>query len=488
MNVLFATVEMSPLAKVGGLADVAGSLPKALVALGHDVRVLMPKHGVVDTARYAIEPTGETVRTAPLVGPGYDVAVWRALVHGVHVFLLDIPALFDRPRVYGETDDNLRWLAFCDAVLAWLRTSAWRPEVLHLNEWHSAFVASRLRLQPASSLARVPRLYTIHNLAIHGAFDERFAKEAGFDERVLASALAGEPWMTRTAMGQGILWSDLVNTVSPTYAREILEAEYGAGLDPLLLARRQHLYGILNGIDYEEFNPGTDPCLPARYTIEHFGGHATNRAALRQCSGLIDEPNVPIAGMVTRLFHQKGVDLAAEAIEMVLARRPIQFVVLGMGEARYQDQLLALAARHPGRVAVTLAFDGDLAQQIYGGSDLFLMPSRFEPCGLGQMIALRYGSVPVVRNTGGLADTVREWTDPGGQGNGFVFQKPAVAELVAALERALDLFQAPAQWQLLVERGMTEDLSWQAAARQYVQLYENARTVAVSGASPTRLP
>jgi starch synthase len=485
VKVLFATVEMSPLAKVGGLADVAGSLPKALVRAGHDVRVIMPRHGNIAPDALGFKPYS-AFHVGVTGGDTLSGTVLQGEVAGVPVYLIDVPELFARTQVYGEPDDLERWVAFCDAALDWLAQDSWQPDVLHLNEWHTAFMGSRLRCQPHSRLAPIPRVYTVHNLAIHGGFDDDFARAACLEERVLESPLAPEKWMLHSGMGQGLAWSDVINTVSPTYAREILTPEYGAGFDPLLNARRDQLFGILNGIDYEEFDPATDTRLPAHYDARDFSGHAENKRALQARLGLREDSNTPLIGIVTRLFYQKGADLAVEAIERLIERRPVQLAVLGTGDQAYHDQLIALRDRHPGNIAVTLAFDADLAQLIYGGSDLFLMPSRFEPCGLGQMIALRYGSVPVVRRTGGLADTVEEWSPSSGTGNGFVFDEATAAELEAALDRALDTFEKPDEWRQLVAQGMAGDYSWGNAAQEYVKLYQRAQQAATDGSGPAR--
>lgn len=478
MKVLFVSVEMSPFAKVGGLADVAGSLPKALVRLGHDVRVIMPRHRSMAAAAAAFTPESQiAVRT--IDGAEHNGQILKGESSGVPVYAVDVPTLFDRPQIYGEADDTPRWLAFCDALLGWAATASWRPDVIQLNDWHAAFVATRLRQQSDHPLAATPRVYTIHNLAIHGEFDDAFAQQAGFDARTLSSPLAAEPWMTHNGMGQGILWCDAINTVSPTYAQEITTPEYGSGLDPLLRARRADLRGILNGIDNDEFDPATDPRLPARFSAEDLAGKAATKAALRQRLGLTLQPDAPLAAIVTRLFYQKGADLAVAAVDELLASSPLQLAVLGSGEALYQDALTAMVEQHPGRVGVVLGFDADLAQWIYGGSDLFLMPSRFEPCGLGQLIALRYGSPPVVRRTGGLADTVREWTGSNGTGNGFVFADASAEALRDALARAVRVYQQPDEWRALIERGMADDYSWRGTAGEYVKLYdlaaENAR-------------
>ncbi|HZU77066.1 MAG TPA: glycogen synthase [Dehalococcoidia bacterium] len=488
MKILFATVELSPLAKVGGLADVAGSLPKALCQLGHDVRVVMPLHGTINRERYDLQRLSTTFTVRDLDGTLHAGDAWRYMLGEVPVDLLDLPALFDRPQIYGEADDNRRWLLFCDAALAYLEASRWTPDVLHLNEWHTAFIGSRLRDQPARPAASLPRVFTIHNLAIHGSFSEDLAQQARLTDASLSSPLAWEPWVSHSGMGQGILWSDLINTVSPTYAREILTPEYGAGLDPLLRSRQDSLNGILNGIDYDEFNPATDRRIVANYDAREFAGHAVNKGALQQQLGLQQDRGAPLIGMVTRLFYQKGADLAVDAIESTIAKGLFEFVVLGTGDQIYHDQLTALAARHPGRVAVRLAFDADLAQLIYAGSDMFLMPSRFEPCGLGQMIALRYGSVPIVRRTGGLADTVYDWDSDPQRGNGFVFEEPTAAALGAALERALATYFNPETWHRIVTRGMGEDHSWHAAAREYAALYQRAVRAASDPANPARAP
>lgn len=486
MKVLFVTVEMSPFAKVGGLADVAGSLPKALLRAGHDVRVVMPRHRAMRNAATAFAAERQlAVRT--IDHSEHNGQLLRGEHQGVPVYAVDIPTLFDRPQIYGEADDTARWLGFCDAILAWFAAGeAWLPDVVQLNDWHAAFVASRLRQHPEHPLATVARVYTIHNLAIHGDFDDEFAQAAGFDARVLDSPLAAEPWMTRNGMGQGILWCDAINTVSPTYAEEITTPEYGSGLDPLLRARRAQLRGILNGIDDEEFDPATDPRLPANFTRHDLAGKARCKQALQERIGLMPRTDAPLAGIVTRLFLQKGADLAVEAVEALLDRSDLQLAVLGSGEERYEQALSAMAQRNPARVGVVLGFDADLAQWIYGGSDIFLMPSRFEPCGLGQMIALRYGSVPVVRRTGGLADTVRDWTGSSGEGNGFVFAEASGEALRDAIERSLHIYQRPDEWRALIARGMADDFSWRGSADDYARLYDLAREAARAGVSPAR--
>lgn len=476
MQVLFVSVEMAPLVKIGGLADVAGSLPKALVAAGHDVRVIMPLHEAVDTARYGFSRVVENLSVETPRGPE-PCSLWQGSIGGVTVYLVESGDMFARPNVYGEPDDTQRWLFFCDAVLAALARLDWRPDVLHLNDWHSAFVAARMQ----TGAARLPLLYTIHNLALKGDFDEQFAvanglERAGGDDAAQAGHEQLEPWMWRSGMGQGILHADLINTVSETYAREILTPEFGAGLDPILRRRGQDVFGILNGIDDQQFDPATDPHLPAQFSAENLGARAEVRQELRRDAGL-PESAAPVLSMVTRLFWQKGADILVDAAGRLLADgAALQLVVLGSGDQQYEQALQQLASAYPGAVKVYLGYDPVLAQLIYGGSDMFLMPLRYEPCGLGQMIAMRYGSVPVVRRTGGLADTVPDADAQPNSGRGFAFDNADGAALVEALRRALAAFGDAPRWQAIQQRGMRADFSWREAAGRYLHLYETAIT------------
>jgi starch synthase len=470
MRVLFTTAEMSPLAKVGGLADVAGSLPKALVARGQDVRVILPLHAGVQTAVHGFHRVLADVPVATPRGPEL-VSIWEGEVGGVTVYLVDAADVFERPAIYGEPDDTQRYLFFSDAVLATVPQLQWLPDVLHLHDWHTAFVAARLRADAGHPLARSALVLTIHNLAFRGDFDADFARANGLTAPRVAGVQEG---MLASAMALGILAADAVSTVSETYAREILTPEYGAGLDPLLRRRAGDLFGIVNGIDPQAFDPATDPYITARFSAENPAPKAEDKAALQAEMGLPVEPRAPLVGTVNRLFWQKGMDIAAEGVREALADTPLQFVVLGTGEREYEERLLDLERRFPRNVKVVLAYDATLGQRIYAGSDIFLMPSRYEPCGLGQMIAMRYGAVPVVRRTGGLADTVPDDDEHPGDGVGFQFgpaEGPALAE---ALRRAVSAYQDAARWRGIMHRGMTRDLSWMEAAPKYVRLYEVA--------------
>jgi starch synthase len=469
VKVLFVSVEMSPLVKVGGLADVAGSLPKALRNRGLDVRVVLPLHRAVDRRRHELVRTVDTVRVPTPRGP-LPVALWQGRAGGIPVYVVENAQMFDRSQVYGEPDDVHRWLFFCDAVLALLPHLDWRPDVVHLNDWHAAFIAARLRGDAARAPSTPALLYTIHNLALKGEFDRHFATEHHLSLHPPAGLEVSSELLC-SGMAQGIARADLITTVSPTYAREILTPEYGAGLDPLLRQRASDLFGILNGIDDDEFNPATDPRLPAHFSADDLGPRREVRRALQRHTGL-GESAAPVVGVVNRLFWQKGADIAVDGIGRLLdAGAALQFVVLGTGDQVYHEQLRALERRHSHAVKLYLEFNPDLAQLIYGGSDIFLMPSRYEPCGLGQMIAMRYGSVPVVRRTGGLADTVIDADEQPASGRGFVFAEPNGAALAAALQRAFAAYRDPPRWRAIQLNGMRADFSWKEPASRYADLY-----------------
>lgn len=474
MKVLFFSAEASPLVKVGGLADVAGSLPKALVRRGIDVRIVMPLHRGVDLQTYSPQ------RLASQVAVGVRSAeVWQIVVNGVPIYLVDSPQYFDRPQVYGEPDDPERFLFFCDAALAAAPHLKWQPDILHLNEWHTGFLATRLAFNRDHPWAGLPRLFTIHNLAFHGNFDPAFSERHGLPEAALTSPVPSVD--VASGMAQGMLWADVISTVSPTYAVEIQTPEFGAGLDPLLRHRRDRLFGILNGIDYDEYNPSLD-----RYITVNYGSHSlhrriANKEVLQQKFGLPNDAETPLFGLVGRLYHQKGIDLAYKALFPLLMERTIQFVALGTGDIEYHRMLHSLQETFPDKVSVALAFDVALAQQIYAGCDIFLMPSRFEPCGLGQMIALRYGAVPVVRRTGGLADTIEDCDENLSTGNGFVFNEASPVAMRQAILRALDAFvNQKDAWRALQARGMETDFSWRRSAGEYEELYERARELALA--------
>ena len=483
MNVLIVVAEMAPLVKVGGLADVAGSLPRALRRLGLDVRVALPFYAAIEREGLALQ------RVASLPD---GAVVWQTEARGVPVYLIEHEPSFGREQVYGYQDDAARFLAFCDALLASAADlgssepaeDGWRPHVLHLHDWHPGFLAARLAARPEHPWGALPRVCTIHNLAFTGPFDADFAKEHGLPAPALMPLEDIAPDLAYSALAQSILHADLVTAASPGYARQIVTPEFGGELTSLLQQRRDRLSGILNGIDVEEYDPAADPHLAARFDSERIERRIENKRAIQRRVGLPIEDGVPLLAMVSRLFWQKGPDLAAGAVERLLVNRHIQFVVLGQGDEEHEAPLQALASRHPRQVATRIEFNDALGQLIYGGCDLFLMPSRYEPCGLGQMIAMRYGATPVVRRTGGLADTVEAFDPARDEGTGFLFDEASPEALADAIEEALDVYQDRAAWRALQLRGMAKDWSWERSAGQYAGLYQRAVDLRAESGAP----
>ncbi len=476
MKVLFVSAEVTPFAKVGGLADVAGSLPKALHHFGLDIRVLMPKYPSV---LQVVENPSRAVDACAVPMPGWTsgCALDEALIPDseVPIYFVEHNQYFWREGVYGPPggaySDNLERLSFlCRAALAVLEPLGWQPDVIHLNDWHTALIA------PLVKQRRLPMatVFTAHNLG--GAYQGQFPRDVAWVAGVDESDPCTSKYLTSEGINLarcGLACADKISTVSPTYAREVLDPVVGGGVSDLIRARADDVRGILNGIDYDFWNPSIDEALDevdgyAKFDVANKEGKKRCKAALQAEMGLPIEPDTPIIAMVTRLDDQKGLDL----VEAVLPRvQEVQWVILGSGALKYEAFFRDEASRSA-NVAVYLGFNERLAHRIYAGADLFLMPSRYEPCGLGQMIALRYGTVPVVRATGGLADTVHE----GGEcPNGFVFEDYTAEALQAALERALQAYRDPDTWARLVDNAMNCDFSWRASAREYIQLYEEAR-------------
>jgi len=468
MKILFASAEAYPLAKVGGLGDVAGSLPKALRALGHDVRVVLPKYQRVrdvkeDLGTFSVRIGGGT----------HEARLRTSAIDGVPVYLVDHPPFFDRPKVYEYEDDGKRFAFFGRAILDLLPAADWWPDVVHVHDWHSALAAAFLRTTHADDARYRPMrsVLTIHNLQHQGLFGRDLFDWTG---------LPAEAWNPEGVefYGQfnflkaGIVYADRVNTVSPTYAKEIQTEEYGEKLDGLLRSRAAKLSGILNGIDTDVWNPAKDTLLAQTYTKTTVEKKAKNKAALQREVGLAADAKAPLIGIVGRVTGQKGFDLVTPVLPEILGMGA-QVVLLGTGERRYEEPLAMLAKENPSFVAA-LKYDEALAHRIYAGSDFFLMPSRFEPCGLGQIISLRYGTVPIVRATGGLADTVTDVTANPKAGNGFVFAEYTSEAFLDAARRGLEFHRKGRGWKPLQQRGMAADLSWKASAKAYADLYQDA--------------
>jgi len=474
LKVLFLAAEAAPYIKVGGLADVAGSLPKALRALGHDVRLALPRHKPIDGTHFNLR-LGVSPFPVPVGADHRLTEVLEAATDGVPAYFVWDEHYFGRDRVYGYDDDAQRFVFFGRAILAFIRQIGWRPDVIHANDWHTAFVPTWLATAGKADpfYAPIATAYTIHNVTYHGTTGNTILRFAGLEGHV--KHLDVEPPGAVNWMARGILHSDVINAVSKRYAQEIQTPEFGAGLDGLLKARsaEKRLCGILNGTDYSVFSPATDPHLAQHFDLTSLDSRALNKAALQREVGLPVRDNVPLIGLISRMVDQKGFDILSAVLDRLFAR-DMQLVLLGTGDKNYEEAFSALPKRFPNKAAVFIKFDTALAQKIYSGSDLFLMPSRFEPCGLGQIIAMRYGSVPVVRATGGLADTVTEYDPAKGKGTGFTFGDYTSDALWSALEHALETFRDKKAWRGLQERGMRADWSWHASAKKYDELYRKA--------------
>jgi len=461
--------EVVPYSKTGGLADVAGALPPAQAALGHHVMVVAPAH------RTALAAAIPGVRAGEVEALGHRAQLHVHSHRDVEIVLLDCPLLYVRPALYslpdGDFPDNaFRFAFFARAALAALRALG-GADVVHAHDWQAALAPLLLAEDEAArAQASCTRtVMTIHNLAYQGSFPPWVMEQCGLPWRLFSPERL-EYYGRVNFLKGGLATADALTTVSPTYAREILTAELGCGLDGVLRSRADALSGILNGLDVETWDPAADPNLPVRYdaaSVEE--GKRAARAALAGEAGLAPGAR-PVVGMVSRLAEQKGADVVAAAAPGILALG-FDLVVLGTGDRRYEGQLAALGTAHPGRVGLFLAFDEGLAHRIYAGSDLFLMPSRYEPCGLGQMSAMRYGTLPVVTRTGGLADTVTDAEHPAG--TGFVLAAPTAEALLGALARARAVLDEPARLAAMRRAGMAADFSWQASALRYLALYRS---------------
>lgn len=474
--VCFVTAELAPLAKAGGLGDVAAALTKLLHRDGHRVLPFLPFYSGLDRRSIAMETVDGLSGLELQFGPHrfrYSVVRARRGDELPDVMLVDCPPLFGRPGVYGSADDeHLRFLLLARAALETCQRLGFAPDIVHCHDWHTALLPLYLKTVYAWDrlFAGTRSVLTIHNLGYQGILPATAAAELGLGDAVReldASELAGG---RINLLGQGIRDADAVSTVSPSYAREICTPEHGMELDRVLRARGEPVTGILNGVDYELWDPATDRLIPHHYSADDFAGKVKMRAALAARLGLTAGP-APLIGMVTRLAWQKGIELLLDVLPDALAAGRLSLAVLGTGEPRYEEFFAALAKAHPGRAAFARGYDEPLAHWIEAGSDAFLMPSLYEPCGLNQMYSLRYGTVPIVRHTGGLADSVTRFDAAGGVGTGIVFEEAAPAAVRAALETVATLYADPPTWRRMISNGMAVDHSWEGRFSQYLALY-----------------
>jgi starch synthase len=467
VRVAILSSEAVPFAKTGGLADVAGALTKALHAEGVDSFLITPLYDQVDRALLS-EPFIEDL-DVEWRGKRPLVRVWRSEVLNAPTFLIEAPSYFNRGTIYGEADDFERFAFFCRAAIALLRRLGDAPDVVHCNDWPCGFAAVEMRARRRLEhfFAKTCTLFSIHNLGYQGIFNPSDLWWLGFSESSADFMLKG----AASALKAGIIAADAVSTVSPRYAAEIQTPEQGYGLDWLLRARRDRLVGITNGVDYDIWNPETDPHIAANFSDDDLSGKHECKLDLLRRFGLPEEPGRPIVAIISRLVGQKGYDLIKQAASGILETGAF-FIALGAGASEYEEFLQSWHDAAPDRVGIYKGYAGEpLAHQIEAGADIFIMPSLYEPCGLNQMYSMRYGTVPVVRATGGLDDTVENYDARTNKGNGFKFGPPAASAMLEKIREAIYFYTQPDVWVKIQRNGMTTDNSWSAAANKYLELY-----------------
>jgi len=479
MRIAIVSYEVYPFAKVGGLADVVGALPKYLEKKDVSVDIYMPFHKkVIENQQkfgYTLEKITDGLSPMHLLTEE-KFGIYKAVLpgaKGVHVFFIANDYYFGADEVYQGPDLAEQAIFFSKSVLEAIQKLDINYNVVHVNDWQTSLIPVYLKTlyRDNPHFQHTATVLTIHNLGYQGIFDPSYLRFAGLPVE-LYNIDGLEFYGQINFLKGGILFSDVINTVSPTYAREIQTKEYGEKLDGVLRLRSADLYGILNGIDYEEYNPATDKRIYVNYDLSTIDLKKENKRQLQRELGL-PERDVPLVGMINRLVDQKGLDILAEIMDYV-ALFDMQFVLLGTGEKQYEDVFRRLGEKYPEKYSINIKFDTVLAQKIYAGADMFLMPSRYEPCGLGQMYSLRYGTIPIVRYTGGLADTVSEYNPETGQGNGFGFINYDSANLLKAIAKAIYYYNEKEHWSKLVENAMNSDVSWDKSAAEYVKLYQRA--------------
>ena len=485
LNVLMVAAECVPFAKVGGLADVIGALPLALEKLGVRVTIAIPRYRVIDIERFGFEPHPTHADGRVPIGfdsVPYDVHRGRIPNSSVEVFLLGNDRFFDRPGIYVDPatgkdypDQADRWIFFQRAVMEFFRAAAPAPDVLHCHDHQTALIPAYLRkyYRTPYAYAQTRSIFTIHNMGYQGLFSRDAMGRAGFNDAEFYPTSPFEFYGMMNFMKVGISYADLITTVSPTYAREIQEnKEFGYGLEGVLKERSGHLIGILNGIDDELWNPEKDPLIVANYTATKLTGKTKNKEALLR-KFKIESAHLdwPVLAMISRIEVQKGFDLVVSILDYLLSK-DLYFVLLGTGNRETEGYLRTIIERHPGKAGIRFEFDNGSAHITEAGADILLMPSKYEPCGLNQMYSLRYGTVPIVRRTGGLADTVQEYDPATGTGTGFVFTDYDPEQFKAAVDRALALWPDRKSWRRLMRNGMRQDLSWRKSAEKYLETYQ----------------
>lgn len=474
LKILFISAEVSPFAKTGGLADVAGSLPKALAAMGNDVRIVMPRYRTIRSGMSYLAdfPVQLDNRNETCIVRQTDVNFRTEGENGkLPVYFIDNYNYFDREGIYCHFDDAERFAFFCKAVMEMLPKINFQPDIIHCNDWHTGPVCMLLEeiYRKSPFYSNMSTVFTVHNLEYQGNFPGEVLRLFNVGTEVFTAEKV-EFYGMFSFMKAGLVYADVINTVSGVYAREIQTPQYGERLEGLLKKRSDDLYGIVNGISLEEFDPETDPRIFRNFGLENIEDKKQNKYALQKEMSL-PVRDVPMIGLISRLSGQKGLDLIIEKLDRIMGH-DLQFVLLGTGDEYYETAFKNARVRYPDKMGVYIGFNATLAQRIYAGCDMFLMPSRFEPCGLGQIISLRYGAIPIVRATGGLAETIIDFNTDNKNGNGFSFGEFSSDALLEAVERALEVYEnRPDTWKELVRKAMEQDFSWNKSAVKYVDLY-----------------
>ncbi len=472
MKVLFAASEAHPFIKTGGLGDVMGALPKSLVKLGVDVGVVIPKYkNIKDELKQKLQFVKWF--TVPVGWRNQYCGIFQYEYKGVIYYFIDNEYYFNREGLYGYFDDGERFAFFNRAVLEFIKQIDWQPDLINCNDWQTGMIPVLLNLEYKRDkfYSKIKTIFSIHNLLFKGSFSPKVLPELfGYDYMPLANGSVELDGSVSFLKG-GLNYCDQITTVSNTYAEEIKTPQYGEGLDGFLRSKSYYLMGIVNGIDYEEFNPQDDKLIFKNFNINSIDSKVENKLELQKELGLPQKKDAPMIGLISRLTHQKGCDLIVNMIDRLL-QRDIQLVILGTGDYWYEETFKNLQYRYPDKVSANIKFDNTLAHKIYAATDMFLIPSLFEPCGLGQLIALRYGSIPIVRETGGLKDTISPYNQYNGVGNGFGFKNFNSNELMQIMEYALTIYNDKNAWNNIIRQAMNSDNSWEKSAMQYKWLYE----------------